>query len=1650
MSTNILDKPGCLRHANIARQRTPETVDEYESRQTSPLVLVNMQFNGAKENPQKRVSKTDFSYLSSKMSPKAKSWVPPENIELNKQPGLEEFMDCESQTSSVSNYNDASAEPPAFQGVLEENESKQQQAIDREYVYHEAVGAENSLSARRSISRASVKSNIRGSQNNDFDSTNNMSSLMDISIPTQDIDNFVINKDIDPHSESIDYGADKTPIVEQYSFAATTPMVKSTPEFTENNSLTSPNQPITETAGSDVTAAHNYDRIQSTTSSLYSAIPSRKFAEAKKLDASERIQSLSSSVYSEIPSNSVSGINTGLKSFRISSLKQTSDNGLNKFHSGESQDKPQLKSLPRRSEKRPLFTNTYQSVTENERLNFVSPEEKTPDNENISSSATQSTELKTAENDHKVRVSVLNQSVFSTRYEPKRTQAGEASFSAAKSSPTSDSPSRLSFTPSNASNPIYGNSNEHRHTFDLNDEEMDEYDDETDEEDASALFVTAIYAFNSETLESENDSSICLSFDQDEIAFTYNLDDSGWGEVTLLSSLKRGWVPMNYFRSTITSGFSENQLKSMPPQELTETRASLRILLKHAGAFLLNPQSKPVYIDGELRGYTFDVECFNGMTDGIRKLLVDTDCISRSNSVVQNKPVVRKMRKKLLRGWADLIGKGKDYMGTIASTKIEYLQLLTFHLLQKAITFLDIWGLEQDKIQEQQELPQSAPVTDRKDTVLDWDISDSLTLNMIYLDQPPILSYRINEIYNQLITYLCLIAGRIDLVEHNPQSFQVVGLVVSHINLLVNEYFFIIKLLKSTLNEDESEKRLSKNLSKYGKLTEDLNLKNQLKSLDIQTEKLTQMVEELNSYIRILHSSSKKDLFNRTGNAGSSGFSNKNASNLYFYSREGGAVVVCACKMIELSSNAYYILKHLIGFNENIKLPTTRKYPNYLKMNLSPKKFIEKCTSALVADSNIQKQVTQFKRESMLAPKPSGKISNPNRASLKYSVFKTGNSTDVQLSSAGLDFLSHIQPESPSASSFLSQNEFEYNAPQEELSDLEFNVEDEIIRSNDKRVIGASFRALIYLLTDENNPPEYFFISTFFLTFRIFSDSAQLLEALIRRFDVNNLYMKSHNNALIITESKIRSRRKLIVKVFRFWLESYWNSKSDYVLLAPLMNFFNEGMKMFLPLESYQLLVTASKLIGHPPIENNNDRLNYYNNISNNQQLLPRNISSKLHHKVLSKMSLGGDANCLVNEIEAYNAFLDDIETYDLEKVDDSELLKNNSRISLSLSLNIELNNPNSNTILLTKQQISMIKMVILSYRRMLNTHWYKNYSDHQFQPLDTKTLIESWWSASQENWRILNDDLTLLNFNGLEIAKQLTLIESKLFCSIQVTELLNQNFTTKKLHLNLSPNIQKSILFTNLLSDYVIESILKPNLQIRQRIYAFKCWLKIAISCLYMRNFNSLASIMTSLQSFLITRVTEIWDGLPDKYKELFHYLASIIHPNKNYNTYRQRLRDFLATNLQENLDIPTVPYLSLFLQDLTFIVDGNPSYRSNTKSFLDEKLINIDKYFKITEIVSDIQTLQISYKDVGELGALYNNKNTDIIRSETIKNLKKQLEGKQDISFSDMFDITGVPILQELILLEIWKVKQTNSRDDDRSWKLSCAIHPREKENH
>ena len=42
--------------------------------------------------------------------------------------------------------------------------------------------------------------------------------------------------------------------------------------------------------------------------------------------------------------------------------------------------------------------------------------------------------------------------------------------------------------------------------------------------------------------------------------------------------------------------------------------------------------------------------------------------------------------------------------------------------------------------------------------------------------------------------------------------------------------------------------------------------------------------------------------------------------------------------------------------------------------------------------------------------------------------------------------------------------------------------------------------------------------------------------------------------------------------------------------------------------------------------------------------------------------------------------------------------------------------------------------------------------------------------------------------------------------------------------------------------------------------------------------------------------------------------------------------------------------------------------------------------------------------------------------------------------------YTINPVAPLQELILLELWKICQLNKTEEDRAWKLSCKIQPRD----
>lgn len=102
------------------------------------------------------------------------------------------------------------------------------------------------------------------------------------------------------------------------------------------------------------------------------------------------------------------------------------------------------------------------------------------------------------------------------------------------------------------------------------------------------------------------------------------------------------------------------------------------------------------------------------------------------------------------------------------------------------------------------------------------------------------------------------------------------------------------------------------------------------------------------------------------------------------------------------------------------------------------------------------------------------------------------------------------------------------------------------------------------------------------------------------------------------------------------------------------------------------------------------------------------------------------------------------------------------------------------------------------------------------------------------------------------------------------------------------------------------------------------------------LQNFNTLMAIVAALGSSTIARLKKTWDGLNNKYTALWQAQQKFVEHSRNYAQYRSAVRTAVA---------PCLPFLGLYLTDITFCRDGNPQHRlSPLDSSL--RLINFDRY--------------------------------------------------------------------------------------------------------
>ncbi|KIR78781.1 guanyl nucleotide exchange factor Sql2 [Cryptococcus gattii EJB2] len=217
------------------------------------------------------------------------------------------------------------------------------------------------------------------------------------------------------------------------------------------------------------------------------------------------------------------------------------------------------------------------------------------------------------------------------------------------------------------------------------------------------------------------------------------------------------------------------------------------------------------------------------------------------------------------------------------------------------------------------------------------------------------------------------------------------------------------------------------------------------------------------------------------------------------------------------------------------------------------------------------------------------------------------------------------------------------------------------------------------------------------------------------------------------------------------------------------------------------------------------------------------------------------------------------------------------------------------------------------------------------------KKSTASFSSSSSSSVRI-----HITEFDTLELARQLTIIVSKMFRQLEPEDLL---MTGKKT----VPELKGLSTHSNQVTGWVADSILNEG-DAKRRAALLKFFIKLADKCLLINNFFTMFAVLGGLNSSTILRLKKTWDALSVKYKVLIERLRGIIEHTKNHAAYRARLKQ---------APTPCLPFLGLILTDITFTSDGNPSTRPSN-SAPDLMLINYDKFAKLGKIAIEFRRYQ------------------------------------------------------------------------------------------
>eukprot|EP01120_Amphizonella_sp_Union-15-10_P005793 TRINITY_DN1761_c0_g1_i3.p1 TRINITY_DN1761_c0_g1~~TRINITY_DN1761_c0_g1_i3.p1 ORF type:complete len:579 (-),score=109.34 TRINITY_DN1761_c0_g1_i3:37-1773(-) len=197
-----------------------------------------------------------------------------------------------------------------------------------------------------------------------------------------------------------------------------------------------------------------------------------------------------------------------------------------------------------------------------------------------------------------------------------------------------------------------------------------------------------------------------------------------------------------------------------------------------------------------------------------------------------------------------------------------------------------------------------------------------------------------------------------------------------------------------------------------------------------------------------------------------------------------------------------------------------------------------------------------------------------------------------------------------------------------------------------------------------------------------------------------------------------------------------------------------------------------------------------------------------------------------------------------------------------------------------------------------------------------------------------------LLQISTLELARQMSLRDEEIYHSIRPRECMNQAWNKPDLK-DTCPNMLRMINRFNLVSAWAQTVIVKEKTLKNRKSLLLK-FIKIAQSLRQLHNYHSLMAIIAALESSSVSRLKKTWETIGNQNLNVFEELKELMRSEGNYKNLRMIIK---------KEDPPTIPYIGVYLSDLTFIEDGNPSRFGDNQEY-----INYLKMKMLGEVIGEI----------------------------------------------------------------------------------------------